>query len=473
MTTALRGATRACLILTAIVFTAAEAPCEAEEQTATTAAPTMTLADALSYARDHQPQIRAILAELKAKRSEARIPRAAWLPQVGATAQLIYGTANNTTASSLNVPEVDLPRIGASKSVASGSWSPHASTLAALSVSQELYDFGRIAAQMAVADAQVEVARANRESVELDVQLGVEEAFHAVLAAHQVLFATEEAYRRAVTHRDFAQAGVKSGLRPPIDLTRAQADVARLDVRRIRAQTGLAATKAALAASIGSDALEVDARPLAIGESPAPALGEVLRVAGEKNPLVIAALARVRARRSTTRSITGELLPNLFATAGLSGRAGGTAPSSGEIPYGDGWLPDVANWHLGAVLEWNLFDGTVLARRAASRAREEAAEADLAAARLSITLGAERAYLDLDAASRVLPGLEETVTAARANEAQASARFKAGLGNIVELADAETLLVDASLELAIGRFTIARARAALGRVMAEHLIGTP
>ncbi|HZS42534.1 MAG TPA: TolC family protein, partial [Polyangia bacterium] len=57
------------------------------------------------------------------------------------------------------------------------------------------------------------------------------------------------------------------------------------------------------------------------------------------------------------------------------------------------------------------------------------------------------------------------VDAARANQAQADARFRAGLGTIVELADSEALLTGAELELAIGRFTVARARAALGRVM--------
>jgi outer membrane protein len=133
-------------------------------------------------------------------------------------------------------------------------------------------------------------------------------------------------------------------------------------------------------------------------------------------------------------------------------------------------LPDIANWHLGVGLQWNLFDATVLARRAASLALEEVARADLDVARMAVSLGAERAFLELDAATRALPGLAEAVKAARANQAQAEARFKAGLGNIVELADAEMLLTNAELELAIGRFAVARARATLGRVMAERVL---
>jgi outer membrane protein TolC len=304
------------------------------------------------------------------------------------------------------------------------------------------------------------------------VQLGVEEAFHGVLAAKAILNATDDALRRAITHRDYAQAGTKSGLRPPIDLTRAQADVAQLEVRRIRANSGVQIARAALGAAIASDTLEVDAEPLVPDERPGPAFSEALRIAAEKNPLILAGVSRLHAQESATRAITRELLPNLSASAGLSGRAGGAA-SSGNAPYGDGWLPDVANWHLGLFLQWNIFDGTVLARRSASRAREEAMRADLDLARMSVTLGAERSYLNLDAALKALPGLALAVDAARANQAQADARYRAGLGTVIELADAETLLTNAQLELAVGQFTVARARAELGRAMGESLSGKP
>ncbi|HEX8951933.1 MAG TPA: TolC family protein, partial [Polyangia bacterium] len=221
----------------------------------------VTLPEALAYARERQPRIKSALAEYQARRAEARLPRAQWLPQLGATAQLFVATANNTTASYLTVPEMDIPRIGGSKSQtqATATWSPSASTLAGIGVGQEVYDFGRISAQISAADAYAAMARANVDAVGLDVALGVEEAFHAVLAGKAVLTATEDALKRAVTHRDYAQAGTRSGMRPPIDLTRAQADVSALQVRLIQAETGLQASRAALAAAMGSDQLEVDA----------------------------------------------------------------------------------------------------------------------------------------------------------------------------------------------------------------------
>jgi outer membrane protein TolC len=431
-------------------------------------AQSMSLQQALDYARAHHPQVRSALAELAARKAEAKVPRAQWMPQIGGTLQVIGGSVNNTTASYLNVPEVDLPRIGGRGATTSTDWTPAVSTMAALSVGQEVYDFGRIAAQISVADAHADVARANADSIDLTIQLGVEEAYHGVLAAKAVLHATEEALKRATTHRDYAQAGTKSGMRPPIDLTRAQADVATLDVRRIRATAGLQAARAALAASIGSTAIEVDAEPLADDQTPGPAFDEALRIAAQRNPAIAAALARVRAQTWSTKEITRELLPNLFASAGLNGRAGGMAATAGgPTAYGDGWLPDIANWHLGLVLQWNLFDGTVLARREASKAREQAMQADLELERMVTALGAEKSWLDLDAALRALPGLAQAVAAAQANQQQADARFRAGLGTIIELADAEALLTNAQLELAVGQFTVARARAVLARMMGQ------
>jgi outer membrane protein len=433
---------------------------------------TVTLQQALGYARDRQPRIKSALAEYQARRAEARVPRAQWLPQIGATVQAFVATSNNTTASYLTVPEMDLPRIGGSKSTteATATWSPSASTLAGIGVGQEVYDFGRISAQIAVADAYATMARAGADDVGLDVALGVEEAFHGVLAGKAVLAATEDAYKRAVTHRDYAQAGTKSGMRPPIDLTRAQADVSALEVRLIQARTGIQAARAGLAAAMGSDQREIDAAETPADLSAAPAFADAMRTAARRNPAILAALAKLDAQHAAVSAVTRELLPNIFASASLTGRAGGAAPTSGDASYGGGWLPDVANWHVGLVLQWNLFDATVLARRAAAKAHEDAARADLELMRMGVGLAAERAYLELDAALQTLPGLQAAVDAARANQAQAEARFKAGLGTVVELADAESLLTNRQLEFAVGQFTVARARAALGRVMAQSFV---
>jgi len=44
-----------------------------------------------------------------------------------------------------------------------------------------------------------------------------------------------------------------------------------------------------------------------------------------------------------------------------------------------------------------------------------------------------------------------------------------GIGNAVELADAEAVRTNAEIQLALGEFELARARAAFGRAIAEGL----
>src|SRR5579864_8515212 len=102
----------------------------------------MTMAEALTFAHEHQPSIRAALSRVSARAAQAKIPTGQWLPTVGVTAQLFAMTANNTTATYVQPAFMDLPRIGATQATTSGNLSPYASTLVGAGVLQEVFDFG-------------------------------------------------------------------------------------------------------------------------------------------------------------------------------------------------------------------------------------------------------------------------------------------------------------------------------------------
>ncbi len=430
----------------------------------------LTMGEALAYAHGHQPAIAAALARVRARAAEAKIPSGQWLPTVGVTAQLFGATANNTTGTYVTPGFLDIPRIGATTATSGGSLRGYPSTLVAAGITQELFDFGRIAAQRAAADASVEVERQRAEVTRLDVDFGVEEAFFAVHAARAVVKASEDAFTRARIHRDLADAGVRSGLRPPIERTRAEADFARFDVGRVRALGGLALAQAVLAASIGSPGAAVDAA----GEPPRPgdmpALPEAIAAAESRDPELKRALGELRAAEARTRAVAAELRPELMATGTVSGRAGGAPPSgAGQAATAEGWVPNVPNWDVGVVLSWPLFDGTIAARRDAAQTAEQVRREEIDLARQAQVASVRQSYVAVQVARTALEGLEQTVAAARANYDQADARFRAGLGTAVELADAEALRTDAEIQAALGQFELARARAAFGRAIAEGL----
>jgi len=428
------------------------------------------LADAIAYASAHQPAVRAAIARIEAQKSIAEIPRAEWLPSFGATAQIFGATANQTTASYVSPGVMDVPRIGGTTATAKGTFRPYPSTLVGVGGNQELFDFGRIAARTAAADALVAVVRQRAATAMLDVTFNVEEAYFAVFAAKSIVKASEDAYDRARVHRDLARAGVTAGLRPPIELTRAESELAKLDIGRIRARGNLSTAQAVLAAVVGAPepALDVAANPPA--PEKLPSLDEALRQAGGRNPRLLAAIAELRAEEARTRAIGAELRPDISLTATLSGRAGGAPPSGSGAPAdGNGWIPNVPNWDVGVVLTWPLFDGVVNARRDASRAEQRVRHEEIGVVQQEQVAAVREAYVAVEVSRAALPGLQRAIEAARANYEQADARFRAGLGTSVELADAEALRTEADIQLALGEFELARARAVFGRTIAEGI----
>jgi outer membrane protein TolC len=430
----------------------------------------MGLGEAIAFARVHQPAVLAAMARIAAQKSFADVPRAEWLPRFAATAQLFGATANQTTASYVNLDLPDLPRIGGETATSRGSFKPYASTLVGVGGNQEVFEFGRIAAQAAAADALVAVERERASAATLDVTYNVEEAYFAVFAAKSVVKASEDAYERARAHRDLAKAGVNSGLRSPIELTRAEAELDKLDIGRIRARGSVLTAQTVLAAVVGSPdaALDVASSPPTPAEM--PSIDEAVRQASTRDPRLREALDRLRAEEAQTRAIGAELRPDLSLTATLTGRAGGAMPSGTGTPAdGNGWAPNVPNWDVGIILSIPLFDGVVNARKSASRAGEQVRREEMELVRQEDVARVREAFVGVEVARAALPGLRRSVDASHANYDQADARFRAGLGTSVELADAEAIRTDSEIQLALGDFELARARAEFGRAIAEGL----
>jgi outer membrane protein TolC len=427
----------------------------------------LTLPEALAFARTHQPSLQAAIARVQAAQADAQVPRAQWLPSVGAMAQVLEGTTNNTTASYYSVSGVPIPRIGAT-SVGSRDWAPSPSTLAALGASQEIYDFGRIGAQSALADAAIAVGTQQARSERLRLDLMVKDAYFAVVSAKAVLRAANDAFARAQLHRDMAKAEVQSGLFAPVELTRSEAELTRFEVARVRASGSVQSAQLVFAAVVGVPDAALDAG----GENPAmvppPPLPEAVRELAERDPTILEADARVNQQVANTKAVAALSRPELLATGSVSGRAGGAAGSNGKTVEGDGWIPDVPNWNVGLVLRWPLYDPVVAARSSASAKREVATRADRDAVFQQELAAIRAAYVALDVANATLVSLGKAAAAAAANYQQAEARFKAGLGNAVELADAEALRTEAEIQAAVGEFQAHRARALVARLIAEE-----
>jgi len=302
----------------------------------------------------------------------------------------------------------------------------------------------------------------------LAIALVVKESYFAVQGAKAVLRAAQDGYERTRVHRDMAEAGVKTGLFAPIERTRAEADLARFDVNRMRAEGDVASAQVVLAAAVGVADRMLDAAEALSPVPPLPSLEQAMTDAAARDPVLQETRARLATQQAITRAIGAEMRPDILLTGTFSGRAGGATPNAGPAANGGGWLPDVPNWDAGLVLRWPLFDGIVAARQRASSARERALLSNLEAIVQQEVAAIQRAYVGAAVARASLASLARSVDAARENYAQAEARFKAGLGTALELADAEYLRTDAEIQLAGGQYELSRARAVLGKLLAEE-----
>ena len=258
---------------------------------------------------------------------------------------------------------------------------------------------------------------------------------------------------------------MRSGLRSPIEETRADADVARFEVARIHARGSLVVSRGVFAASIGYDRSELDAT-----DEPSEASSPVTLTDAESRAVVLTpevqnAIERVRAEHLQAESVAASVRPNLYASAAVSLRAGGATASNGVAPDGHGFEPSVPNYSAGIVFDWPIFEPVIRARVRAMRAREHALAFDVEVARQAAFSHARQAYESASIANAALSALAKSAQAARANHDQAEGRFRAGLGTSTELADAETLRLNAETEQVVGQFQAAMARAELERAI--------
>ena len=207
------------------------------------ASQTFTLAQAIRFASDNYPTVRAALEEVQASSFGVSVAHAAYLPRLDSLWQSNRATANNVFGQVF--PQSVLPSLsGPVLPSASGAsaWSSAAGAL----FSWEPFDFGLRKANVAGAEVAVTEARAGEALTRLDVQRAVANAFLAVLAGQQVVASAQADLGRRDTLDRIAHAQADNQLRPGADASRADAERASAATRLIQAQTSLALAETTL-----------------------------------------------------------------------------------------------------------------------------------------------------------------------------------------------------------------------------------
>jgi outer membrane protein len=415
----------------------------------------LTLDQAIQYAADHYPTVRAAVEQVNASLAGVDVARAAYLPRLDSLWQSNRATANNIFGQLL--PQSVIPSMSGPVLPSASAQSVWGSATGAL-FSWEPVDFGLRHATVLGAEASVSQARAGESLTRLDVESAVAAAFLGVVAAQRAVAATQaDLDRRDILLRSVSTL-VTNQLRPGADQSRAEAERAASQTRLIQAQQALAVAEAVLARVLGNTAGPVTtiAADALLARLPAADIGPA---AVTSHPLAQVRQASVDFARTQEDIVARTDLPRVFVQSSLFARGSG-GNANGTFDGGvDGLGLERANWAAGVQVFFpNVFDFSSLrARKAAAAATFRASSALYEEAVLTITSQQQTAAAVLQAARAVATNTPVQLAAAQQSEAQARARYDAGLASIVEVADAQSLLAQAEVQDQLARLDVWRA----------------
>jgi len=413
-----------------------------------------TLPDALTYADTHYPAITAALEQVNASAAGVDAARAAYLPRLDGVVQVNRATVNNVTG--LLLPQSALPGISGPPLPSSSSASAWGTAAGAL-FSWEPFDFGLRGASVRGAEAAVGKARADQALTRLEVQSAVGAAFLAVVQAELgVTAAAADVERRTVLARA-ARTLADNELRPGAEASRAEAERAAADTRAIVARQTLVLAQTHLARVLGVTAGPVGVNGAGLLATMPPA--GALTNAPAAHPLAQARQSSVEQARVQEDVLARTNRPRLFLQSAFFTRGSGAAFDGSFEGGAEGLWPDRPNWAAGMQVVFpNLFEFSSLrARQEASAATTRMEAARYEEALLAVTSQQQAGAAVVSAARAVAANTPVQLTAARQSEAQASARYQAGLASIVEVADTQSLLAQAEYQDAAARIDVWRA----------------
>jgi len=447
----IRSAARIIAIVTMLSPTAASAQ---RTQTPPQQPPpvNLTLEQALQYAIDHYPTVRAALEQLNASTAGVSVAKSAYWPRLDSLWQSNRGTVNNIFGQVL--PQSVIPAMSGPVLTSASRGSVWGSATGAL-FSWEPFDFGLRHASVASAEAAVARARADEELTRLDVQTAVGTAFLNIVGAQRAVAALQADVDRRDLLSRAVHTLVDNQLRPGAEASRTDAERAAAQTRLIQAQQAVTLAKITLARVLGTTgAVAIDAATL-VDRLPADAL----TAAPATHPLTQLRQAAVDVARAQEDVLSRTDLPRVYFQSSVFARGSG-ANASDQLDGGISGLGlDRANWAAGVQVVFpNAFDFTSLrARKAAAAASARAETALYDEAMLTVTSQQQAAAAMVQAARAVAANTPLQLAAARQSEAQATARYQAGLASIVEVADAQSLLVQAEVQDQLARIDVWRA----------------
>ena len=366
------------------------------------------------------------------------------------------------------LPSVD-GRLAASRERSDGDSANRRS--ASLTLSWLLYDFGARAANLESSRQLLSAASSTLDATVQSVFLSALQSYYNAQAARAALVAAQESEKASRESLTAAEVRYQVGTATPADRLQAQTAWSQAVLSRIRAEGIVKTTLGTLANVMGLDA----GRPLRLADIPRampdPAferdIEALIAEARERRPELRAAEAQAEAARANVDYTRASGLPTLSLAAGPSWQDAGSFTTHGNS--------------IGLTLTLPIFSGFNTTYRVRSaQARAEAAGAQRDSVRLQVALDVWTAYQSLITATQSIRTSTDLLASAEQSERVALGRYKAGVGTILDVLNAQSALaaarlqrIQSALDWHVSRAALAKAVGTLDSRLLDPIAETP
>ena len=394
----------------------------------------LTLADCLRIALENRPALKAAQAQVAVARAGVRAQESRWMPSLTGT----WAWSKTRT-----VPRViRLP--GGVVGTGSGTV---ISREASVGLNLTLFQTGLREGIKAAKEAE-KASAYELEDVRRALLQQVAELYYTCLADRRLVEVRAEGVRTALRHLEMVDSRIEAGAAARSDRLPVEVELAQARLLAVQAESALRRDLANLRAALGLKTSDIPrlAEALAIPEFE-PDVEELARQALQTR-------ADLKAQRHSLESLRWNL-----RQAKLNARLNLSLGVQGEYGrYSQG--AEGRSWWMGVSATVPVFSGQARAEVDRARAQLRRAEENLAELELQVLQELEQAYLALVEARARIEEADKSMQAARQNLQIAEERYRVGVGNIIEVTDAEQSLreAEAAYVQAVYDYNIARVR---------------
>jgi outer membrane protein len=402
------------------------------------------------------PKIRMAFERALAAKGETSLAKTAYLPQIDVLIQEIRATENNIPSvlfPQTTLPFVTHPEAGGTRF--RGFWGDNMGTNLAL----EVYDFGLRHSNVKLAETGAIQADARTELTKFDACLASADAFLIATTASETVRAFEFNLRQREAFSHQVHTLVDTGMRPGVDAARADAEVARAQNQLYESERTAEVALVNVSQTMGNPTMQVQINTRGLTtQQPPPAVFHMPDF--ERHPLVILNQAQVNTASSRIHVLDKTWAPHLWFEGALFGR-GASTPGFGP-QVASGVLPQIANYAVGFRLSFPLMQVfEIRARKRIEMHNLQAERANYDQSILDLKAKEASARIAVEKSRQIANNTPKFVEAARQTEIQSRERYKVGLNTVVDVAEAQRLLVEAEVDNAVAQVNVWRAELAL------------